>query len=487
MSALGRKSDDAAMPRKFVRPACAVAIFALTALSCGGTSGRQGADLKLSGCTVQGLRAQCGKFSVPENPSAPGGRKISLKVVVLPATGSDRSPDPLFYFTGGPGGAATDNVSWAAERFGSFNQRHDLIFIDQRGTGPNLVTCPTSTVSTEADVKSVVESCLSSIKDKVDPRYYTTPISVDDFDQVRAALGYEKIDIYGISYGVSSGLTYVQRHGEHVRAAIFDSGSLLDYHIWEQVPKSAEQALALLFDRCRSDHDCNSAFPNLSRDFAAVTARLQQTPLVIDTLDPSTGELYKLDLARFGGLVIDNYLASPQGVASFPRDIHAAATGDWTAIKQIAMTRAAPSSGLNVMPTTVACSDEWASDDPVRVASVAPSSPFTPWEVYFATGTSVVCKYWPHAVGASGHVKTAAPIVFLNAASDPVDPPANVAGAGEDMPNSLVVPVEGTGHWQLDYDPYHCLATRANTFLESALKPTLTSWSCPTLQPPFAI
>src|SRR5438270_641225 len=84
-------------------------------------------------------------------------------------------------------------------------------------------------------------------------------IAVDDFDKVRAALGYDKIDVYGISYGVSSGLAYIQRHGDHVRAAVFDSGSMLDYHIYEQVPHSAWQSLQRLFERCAADSSCRKA------------------------------------------------------------------------------------------------------------------------------------------------------------------------------------------------------------------------------------
>ncbi len=464
-------------------------ITALIAVACGQGVGTSASRLSLSACTVQGLRAECGKLSVPENPIAPTGRKISLNVVVLPAKGADRAPDPLFYLEGGPGGAATTEVSWAAVRFDSFNQRHDVVFIDQRGTGgSNPVSCPTTAVYTEAAVEALMQSCLASIKDKADPVYYTTPVAVDDFDRVRAALGYDKIDIYGISYGVSSGLAYIQRHGDHVRAAVLDSGSLLDYHLWEQVPKSAQQALNMLFDRCRSDEQCNSAFPNLSADFQTVTARLAQSPVEVGTVDPSTGSLYRLDLTQFLGLVIDGYLASPDGVAVFPKDIHAAAKGDWSAIEDKAVNRVTPSSAsLSVMRETISCSDEWASLDPERVASVAPGSPFTQWEVWFATGQQVTCKYWPHAVGAGGPVKSSAPIVFLNAASDPVDPPVNVAGAAADMPNSLVVPVEGTGHWQLDYDPTRCLATKTNTFLELGQKSTLAAWSCPSVQPPFAL
>jgi pimeloyl-ACP methyl ester carboxylesterase len=317
--------------------------------------------LALSACAVGGgLHARYGNLMVAENPSAPGGRKISLRVVVLPATTANRAADPLFYLEGGPGGAASDEASWVAQHFALLNQRHDIVLIDQRGTGgSNQVTCSTAGLSGspgEAQIAAFVQACLASIKGKADPLSYTTPIAVDDFDQVRAALGYDKIDLYGISYGVSSALAYIQRHGAHVRAAVLDSGSLLDVHLWELVPRSAQQARQSLFARCRSSATCASAFPNLPADFTAVTTRLSKAPITSAIVDPATGGFWSLDLPTFLGLVIDDYLGSQQGSASFPRDIHATARGDWTAIMKLFAGYMAGPSSVQVMYLTISCS-----------------------------------------------------------------------------------------------------------------------------------
>lgn len=140
--------------------------------------------------------------------------------------------------------------------------------------------------------------------------------------------------------------------------------------------------------------------------------------------------------------------------------------------------RAAAPSTFQVMSLTIRCSDKWASLDPSRVAAIAPGSPFTPLVVSQATTVNMVCKYWPHATGASGAVKSSAPIVFLNGTTDPVDPPDNVANAQAAMPNSLVVPVAGVGHWQLNYDPTGCLTDEANTFLDLGVPSSPQLWTC---------
>ena len=407
---------------------------------------------------------------------------ISLRVVVLPATTTDRAADPLFYLEGGPGGAASDEATWVAQHFASLNQHRDIVLIDQRGTGgSNPATCPTAALSgtpDEAQIAAVIQQCLGSLKDKADPRYYTTPIAVDDFDQVRAALGYDKINLYGISYGVSSALAYIQRHESHVRAAVLDSGSLLDTHLYELIPRSAQQALTSLIARCQASATCAYAFPHLQAEFAAVTTRLAKSPLASTVTDPTTGDALRLDLPTFMGMLIDTYLRSGQGAASFPKDIHAAANGDWNGILKVFASNVNDSGAIPLMSITVRCSDEWSSLDTSRIAAVAPGSPFTPYEMGFASGMNMICKHWPHAVGAGGAVTTSAPIVFLNGVGDPVDPPANVASAHVTMPNSLVVPVPGIGHWQLNLDSTVCLKDATNSFLAQGKPSTAGAWSC---------
>ena len=463
-------------------------VIAMVAGSCAGPSNvGTTSRVNLTSCTVQKIAARCGELSVPENPSAPSGRKITLRVVVLPAQSSDREPDPLFYLAGGPGGAATDSTAWAYSHFNLLNAHHDIVFIDQRGTGgSNQVNCSlTPTAPTEAALAAAIGDCLKSTKDKADPRFYTTPIAVDDFDLVRAALGYDKIDLYGGSYGVSSGLEYIQRHAAHVRTAILESGSLLDYHLWEQVPVSAQHSLDEVFARCAAEQACAAAYPNFKSDFATVTALLARAPVRSQIVDPASGSFRSLDLATFLGFVVDDYLSDIRLVTSLPRDIHSAASGDWTAFMKLFTESAGANSSTPIMFLTVICSDEWAKRDPTTIAAIGAGSAFTPMSINGAAYSNAACALWPKAVGASGPVNTSAPVVFLNGTADPADPPANVAGAGLTMPNSLVVPVAGFGHGAIDQDATSCLADKAVSFIELGRPSALSSWGCPNLLPTF--
>ena len=139
-------------------------------------------------------------------------------------------------------------MTWAAKAFRPLNQIMDLVFVEQRGTaGSGLQTCPglqpTSTTLDLAAISAAARRCLASASR--DPRHDTTTSAVRDLDQVRQALGYDTINIYGPSYGVTMGLAYLQRYGSHVRTAVLDSGSLLSVPS-QQTPPAVFPMVAIL-------------------------------------------------------------------------------------------------------------------------------------------------------------------------------------------------------------------------------------------------
>jgi len=243
----------------------------------------------------------------------------------------------------------------------------------------------------------------------------------------------------------------------------------------------------VLFDRCRADTACATAYPRLGEEFAGIVASLARAPVTTSLVDRLSGAYVTIDVNVFMNVVLSGYLAWTPAAATLPMDIHAAATGDWTGFTAKLESTTAGDDAVSVMAVTVRCSDEWASYEPARTAAAAPGSPFTDYEVQLLSGFSSVCAYWPRAAGASGRVKSTAPIVFLNSTGDPVDPPRNVASAKADMPNSLVVAIQGAGHWQLEGDRSQCLDVTSQQFLESGKPSSLDRWTCPPSLPGFAI
>jgi pimeloyl-ACP methyl ester carboxylesterase len=242
----------------------------------------------LTACTENELPAECGTVRVPQDWAHPDGLTMLVQVVVLPATTVKRSADALFYLAGAGGQAAGDGdavengMTWAAQAFKQLNQTMDLVFVEQRGTpGSGLETCPglSAWPSSQAAINAAVRRCLAAA-DR-DPRHDTTAAAVLDVDQVRKALGYDKINIYGVSYGVTMGLAYLQRFSSHVRAAVLDSGSLLSVPLEQQAAVHAQQAFDQLSSRCAATPGCARSY-HPAADLAATLAHLAAHPATVN-------------------------------------------------------------------------------------------------------------------------------------------------------------------------------------------------------------
>jgi hypothetical protein len=88
--------------------------------------------LALADCTLEGVNepALCGGLEVFEDREARSGRRIRLRVAVLPATGLEGRPDPIFVLVGGPGQSAVENAASYARLLAPLLDERDLVFVD---------------------------------------------------------------------------------------------------------------------------------------------------------------------------------------------------------------------------------------------------------------------------------------------------------------------------------------------------------------------
>jgi pimeloyl-ACP methyl ester carboxylesterase len=101
---------------------------------------------------------------------------------------------------------------------------------------------------------------------------------VDDVNEVRQALGYDKINISGGSYGGTVVQVYLLQYPETVRTAIINNSTLIDYPIFEHIAASSQRALDRVFERCANDEQCHAAFPDPKADLDAAFAQLEKQP-----------------------------------------------------------------------------------------------------------------------------------------------------------------------------------------------------------------
>src|ERR1043166_8583557 len=275
--------------RKTFRPALFLAVALLVTLQTASIThpGGPKSSLALKPCQVPEIKgeAKCGTFEVFENRETRKGRKINLNVLVLPATGPQRERDALFYFAGGPGSAATEDAPGVAQMLAKIREHRDLVFVDQRGTGKsNPLNCQ---LVDPADQQSYLGSfypveatkkCREELEKRADLTLYTTNIAMDDIDDVRAALGYDQITLYGGSYGTRASMVYMRRHPQHVRAAVLHGISPTNQYMPLHFPQDTERALQGVLAECEAEEACHKAFPAVKDDAAYALGILRQSP-----------------------------------------------------------------------------------------------------------------------------------------------------------------------------------------------------------------
>ena len=247
-------------------------------------------------------KAECGTFAVPENRQEEG-RTIALKIVVLRASQIDRAEGAVFYLAGGPGDSATRMAPALLDA--RVRARRDIVLVDQRGTGGSHgLNC---TLFDAGDLQSylgaflpisAVRRCRSELESQANLGLYTTSASADDLDEVRAALGYDRIDLSGASYGTRAALVYLQRHGDHVRTVSLAGVAPTTDPLPLGFPQAAQRALDGVLGECLAEPACRAAFPEISSEAKAVFERLSRAPAEVEVAHPETKEPVKVELSH---------------------------------------------------------------------------------------------------------------------------------------------------------------------------------------------
>jgi pimeloyl-ACP methyl ester carboxylesterase len=449
------------------RAAGAAALLLLGTLAAGGraaaasAAAAPGSRLALADCRLAhpaglgSVPARCGTLAVPENPAEPRGRQIALAVAVVPALAARPGAPPLFVVAGGPGQAASDFYAAFAAAFDPIERSRDVVLLDQRGTGrSNRLACrfPDDfevAAPSPALLRELSATCRRGLAGR--PEYYTTSVAVRDLDAVRAALGYQRIDLYGASYGTRVVQHYVRRFPARAAAVVLDGAVPPDRALGPDTPLDAQRALDLTLERCRLDAACNGAFPDLAHRFATLLAELQDRPRSLTLPDPATGAPRRLDFDRAqltGAVRLLNYYSAT--TALLPLFIDRASMGDYAPLASQLLLL-----GQNLdqqlaygMNAAVACTEDvpaYARADRTRLAR-------TYLGLQQLDELAVLCEGWPRGVVDAdlfAPLDSAVPALILSGEVDPITPPAAGARAAGGFRDALHVVVAGQGHGQL--------------------------------------
>ena len=432
-----------------LRKACLWGILLWLLSGCSGVSPDNAPPkIKLQSCIVGNFPGQCGTLSVFEDRQSRSGRKIDLRVAVIKARRAQPESDAIFYLAGGPGESAIEWASYAMGLLGSANQARDVVFVDLRGTGgSNKLVCPQP--SDPALQVEALRSCIADLDG--DARAYTTAWAVDDVNDVRAALGYDQINLYGGSYGTTAAQIYILRHGEHVRTAALDGATLLEVPIFERWPITSQRTLDLTFARCESDAACHAAFPDLRQEFAGVLARLDRAPVTLPINNPATGEPLVLTAENFKTSVHGALTSTPTAVFA-PRLIHLVYTQDWNELAAFLapfLNSDSSAPQWRIMNLTILCHEEWAKIRRAETVEASAELYLKYDDVRALTVPEDICAAMPRPRPEALYgplTNSSVPVLFFNGEADPQDPPENVATAKQRYPNSLGLVAPGQGH-----------------------------------------
>ena len=395
-------------------------------------------------CVVRLVAARCGRLSVPEDWQHPGGRRISLRIAVIPAA---RQPavGALFFLDGGPGGAASDELPAFDQLFGDIASSRDIVFVDQRGTGgSHPLRCPRKQVSIDATaaVTAYVRSCFARIG--AEARFYTTVPAMHDIEAVRRAFGYGRIDLFGGSYGATAAQIYLRQYPRSVRSLVLDGASLLGVHVYEVSARNAQRALDTELARCAATPSCARAFTGTREELDQLLARGPRNTMAY-------GRKVTLDSDSVAATV--HALSLDAGEAALlPASIHLAARGDYTALARQYVDGVGSNLDARlqlVMALEIQCSEPWARFAPAAVERAGDGSYFANVSRARAALFARACRYVPRGIvprGSEQLVRSGVPVLFLAGDSDPQDPVANLHGWRRLFPNGRLLVVHGGTH-----------------------------------------
>jgi pimeloyl-ACP methyl ester carboxylesterase len=423
------------------------------------------APLVLSPCRLEhpsglaSLEAQCGHLTVPENRAAPGGRQLQLFVARIPALSRRRTPDPLFILAGGPGLGASTFYTSAAAAFARIHRDHDIIIVDQRGTGrSHPLNCDIDEQKLwdagENDTVRIMRDCRNRLARDHDLTQYTTSVAVQDLDAVRQALGYGRIAMYGSSYGTRVAQHYARRYPQHTQALILDGIVPPTRILGPSTPLDAENALRRIFARCRADKACAQQFGDPEQDYRELRAKLARAPVPVTLADPRSNLPTRMSMntAVFASaLRLASY--SDQQAALLPLSLHMAnRRNEYAPLAAQYLLAAASYDAVLAygMHNSIVCTEDvpfFASqkiDRSVLGKTFLGASQIDSLES--------LCGEWPSGVlDADLHLPLASnvPALLLSGTADPVTPAEFGAEAAKGFSHALHVQLAEQGHGQL--------------------------------------
>jgi pimeloyl-ACP methyl ester carboxylesterase len=428
----------------------------------------------------------CASLPVPLDRTGALSGAIALSVERRLA-GATPSRDAVVALAGGPGQAVLPLADFVAQAMAPALGTRDLLLFDQRGTGTSApIGCGALSGGAAAAAAGGASQLVSRCASELGPARgaFTTQESVADIEALRQAGGYEKLVLFGTSYGTKVALEYAARYPQQVEALVLDSTETPDGP--EAFRVSTFKAMTPVLRELCSHRACTGVSRNPVGDLARLVARLNAGASLSGHAYDGHGHKLKLSVTRSDlyGLLLAGDL-DPALRAQVPAAVHAALAHDPGPLLRLVALGGVRSGGeessdvnLTLFVDT-SCEETrfpWQRSAPEATRAVEaeaalnalPSSDFYPFdpEAGLLDQTIPLCLAWPDASPApapAGPLPNV-PTLILSGGQDLRTPTANARSVAKLIPDAQVLAVPYTGHSVLGSDVSGCAAAALAAF-----------------------
>ncbi len=457
------------------RPASVVIVAASVALLAAGTA----RAAPFARCTTSaGDRALCGRVSVPLDRSGALPGTVSLRVRALPPRRGRPTTGTVLALAGGPGQAAVPLLEDFASVLAPALRTRQLVTFDQRGTGGSgRLRC--AALSGRGSLAAVIGRCAGELG----PRRaaYTTAISVADVEAVRAALGVERLILFGASYGTKVALLYAASYPQHVERLVLDS--VVPPEGVDPFQRATLGSIPRVLRSLCNGGGCRFT-SNPAADVARLARRLARRPLRGTVID-GDGRRRRVAIGEPGLLALlltgdfDRFMR-----AGTPAAVRAALDGDAAPLLRLTARASpgglAPTGDSDALYAATTCEDggvPWPPGTPPAqrralvdaAARAIPDAAFAPFDraTVRALGTADLCRAWPESpIVQALPPMPAAPTLILSGDDDLRTPRADAAALAARLPDARLLEVRDAAHGVLFSDLTGCAERAVTSFLD---------------------
>ena len=417
---------------------------------------------------------ELGRLWVRENRgSGSNQRLIQLAFVRLRSTATTPGP-PIIYLAGGPGipGIGMGQIPVYFALFERLREVADVILLDQRGVGKSTpsLNCPAPISSAPLDILTdetqatqhfakSLQSCAAQLSAQgIELAAYTPNAVADDVEDLRKALGAEKVSLVGMSYGTHIALAFIRRHEARVHRVVL-AGTLGPDHALH-LPGATDLLLLKVSQLVAHDANIGKVVPDFAGLVSRTLAQFERQPATITVTDRRTNQPVNVRVGKVALQIALDGLSDGRTLPTLPAFFHSVSRGDYSMLTRRGegLYNSLNGSGSSAMSMAIGCSSGWSEERMAKAQREGRQS---------VVGTATMrrpefCK----AIGIRdlgpefrSRIWSTAPVLFVSGTLDGNTPPYQAEEVRWGFPNGGHLIVENGAHETLPASDVQAVVT----------------------------